>query len=351
MDDVVLRIRDLVGWDGPEAAPDWPAHIEATGIRFPADFRRLAETFPPGEFQGFFKILHPDMYEDAAEYRAAFRGHAGLLRCRAYPKPGGVIPWGTVQFDYLLCWIPEGDDPDRWPVAVFRPHGHEPEARYEMTAAELVHALLIVPCPIERLAYVAEAEQPPDFGVFEDDEHDEDDGDDEDDGRPAPSPGFWMHPALLGALPEPVDAAAELRPYLTVSPGTADRSADALPLPGDYRRLVAEVGTVTAGPATLLAPPRLAAETERLRARIAGEREAGTGPLGPIFPEENGLILWGVLEGGGYLFWMPYGPDPDEWRVVALDRTLRFSAHYRMSATRFLLALSREPGSVVLPPV
>jgi hypothetical protein len=170
VDDIVTRIEELVGWDGPGAAPDWAAHIEATGIRFPADFRRLAEAFPPGEFQTFFKILHPDLYDDPAEFRAAFRGHGGLLQCRAYPKPGGVIPWGTVQFDYLLCWLPEGDDPDRWPVAVFEPGGRRPVARYPMTAAELVHALLIVPSPIEKLAYVAEAEQPPTFDRYEPDE-------------------------------------------------------------------------------------------------------------------------------------------------------------------------------------
>src|SRR5262245_60659064 len=33
-----------------------------------------------------------------------------------YPQPGGLIPWAEFDADAALCWLPDTDNPDRWPV-------------------------------------------------------------------------------------------------------------------------------------------------------------------------------------------------------------------------------------------
>lgn len=93
------------------------------------------------------------------------------------------------------------------------------------------------------------------------------------------------------------------------------------------------------------------AELKRLGNRVAGERTAGGGPIGTIHPETDGLITWGRLTGGGYLCWVPVSYTPEEWPVIVLDQSLRFSALYHMSASRFLLELATHPERIMLPPV
>ena len=80
-------------------------------------------------------------------------------------------------------------------------------------------------------------------------------------------------------------------------------------------------------------------------------RRDGTGPLGTVHPEYDGLITWGRLEGGGYLCWVPLPQgDSFRWPVVVLDATLRRSVTFKMSASRFLLELATHPERVPLPP-
>ena len=77
------------------------------------------------------------------------------------------------------------------------------------------------------------------------------------------------------------------------------------------------------------------------RARV-GWPTAGAGPRGPVHPEPSGLITWGRLDGGGYLCWVPTSGDVNEWPVLVLDGSLRFSAVHHMSASRLLLELATQ---------
>jgi len=112
--DELLR---TVRWSAAGARPDWPGLESAVDARFPTEFRDLVESLPPGQFQVPLSILHPAVYEDPESYAEEVAGYANLLREDAgrtkfpypiYPDAGGVLPWGVVGFDFIVClpWKP-----------------------------------------------------------------------------------------------------------------------------------------------------------------------------------------------------------------------------------------------------
>jgi hypothetical protein len=40
----------------------------------------------------------------------------------------------------------------------------------------------------------------------------------------------------------------------------------------------------------------------------------------PLWPVDDGLILFGATDGGDYLFWLPQGRAPNDWSVFVLAR-------------------------------
>ena len=75
--------------------------------------------------------------------------------------------------------------------------------------------------------------------------------------------------------------------------------------------------------------------------RLDGREEA-------FFPEEGGLLAWGVDEEGGTYFWDTTG-DPDEWRVVYCER--HGFVHFDVGFTGFLAGtLAGEIRHRDLPP-
>ena len=356
----VEELLRTVRWSAAGSRLGWPALESAVGTRFPTEFRELVESLPPGQFQVPLSILHPGAYESPQAYAEEVGGYARLLRDDAdltgfpypiYPDPGGVVPWGVVGFDHTLCWLRDGDDPDRWPVVVCDRHLSSWDV-YRLGTAEFLTAVLTLPSPIEPLAYIAEANQPPRF-VSRSGET-----------VPAsrePDPAYWSNEEAMRPLTEPVDAVAALGAHVEPVPIArvdwgAVQGRLGLQLAGDYRRVVDELGPITVGPAKVSAPDGSAddflEQYDKLRRRIVKERAAGGGPLGTVWPEQpDGLLRWGSLAGGGLLCWIPTTLDPGGWPVMALDASLAFSATYTMSASRFLLELATHPGRVLLPPV
>ncbi|WP_433717982.1 hypothetical protein ACQP2Y_27840 [Actinoplanes sp. CA-051413] len=357
-------LRADVGWAAPPTELEWAGIEQAIGLRYPAEFRELCSLFPPGVFQSFLKVLHPSAESDPAAYAAEVGGYAALLRDDAqekgfpyplYPAPDGVVPWATIGFDYVICWLPEGDTPDAWPVVVCESRLIEWQVT-GLSTAEFMRAITTVPSGVPMLAYVAEARQPPTFVAF----------------KPAGGPssyasatqarpraGYWLEGEVRTPLAEPVNAVADLAAVVAPGPkSTVDRVAVLTRIgrgvPPDFFRLVDTLGAVSVGPATVSAPDGSAtdffAQLKQLGDRVAELRAAGAGPIGTIHPESGGLITWGRLRGGGYLCWLPASGKPKEWPVVILDESLRFSVTYYMSASRFLLELATRPERVALPP-
>jgi hypothetical protein len=357
--DQVHELAVLLRWPYERrAVTDWAAVEKALGVALPPDFRELIEVFPPGEIQMGFSVLHPARFETAGEYRHELVGYADQLRGdaakRAFPHPvypdqGGVLPWATVGFDWIICWLTADDDPANWPVMVCDSRLEEWHVHDGSTATFLT-ALVTIPPTIAELSYVTESCQPPKFWPYS---------------PPAlapvePDPQYWIGSPEIQRLTEPVDAVAQLRGVVA---GAATRPDDAVDwpaleerlgvrLPADYKRMVDQLGPIAVGPAHI-APPAadLLALVEDLRRRVEAERAAGAGPRGTIYPEPNGLLAWGTLEGGGLLCWVASPVDPDEWPVAVTDRSMGLSVVHSMSASRFLWQLATGGERLLLPPM
>ncbi|MEV6303419.1 hypothetical protein AB0M02_28680 [Actinoplanes sp. NPDC051861] len=348
------EILDMVGRTPAGVAVARRPVEEALGVALPADFRALAEAFPPGQFQTFLRILHPAESRSPADYRAVIAGYADVLRDQpaagaVYPEKGGLMPWGVVGLSPVLCWLTEDDDPERWPVVVCG-NGDDQWRRYDMSATEFVTAVLTEPATVPELAHVTSAVRPPVFVPLKGFETPADVPD-------RPTGEYWVtgtEPDMI----EPSDAVAELAVLLEPAPIPGFALHEFLGkmkrhLPGDFCDLVRQYGAVSIGPARVNAPDGSATDffTE-LRAfskRAKALRRAGGGPQGTVHPEYEGLILWGRLDDGGYLCWAPASAHGG-WPVVALDASMRGFVTHRMSATRFLLELATNPAAVLLPP-
>ncbi len=114
---------------------DW-APIEADlGFRFPSEYKEYVSYFPPGSHGGVIDPVHPGLREGGLTLPGRIRLLAELFRDEAtsasgsmpfYPDPGGLIPWADHQGNSALCWLPDGEDPDAWPVyAVNDANAHE----------------------------------------------------------------------------------------------------------------------------------------------------------------------------------------------------------------------------------
>jgi hypothetical protein len=354
----VEALQELLNWHAPAVAHDWDSLEAAVGVSYPEEFRELVDLFPPGDFQTFVNLLHPSDLTSPAEYKRRVLECATVVRDRAadlnepvgvYPDPGGLLPWATVGFGPVICWLTEGPNPDEWPVVVCG--SVDRWNYYEQATAAFLRALVTVPTPVTELSYVAEAIQPPAFTTLHEVPGARAD---------APSAEYWLNGVEPGPLAEPFNAVEQLRPFVEAVPipgfdwiAVLKQMKRALPV--DFRRLLTEFGGVSVGPAKVSAPDGSAGdfftEQRQLADLVKAQRAEGAGPLGTVYPELSGLICWGRIDGGGYLCWvpLPYG-DPFEWPVVVLDATLRMSITYKMSASRFLLELATHPERIVLPP-
>ncbi|MFI5492952.1 SMI1/KNR4 family protein [Actinoplanes sp. NPDC051859] len=355
----IRRLQKLLGLQYAASPIDWSAVEEELQSKFPASYRELAESFPPGEYQTFFKVLHPTGSRKVADFRAEVAEYAQIVRDWAqaqpapisvYPAARGLVPWATVGFDYTLCWRPGEGEPDTWPTVICSA-GRGPWPVYEMTTQEFLIALLSEPATISELSYVTEAVQPPHFTAL--------------DGERAPIdtslPGYahWLDGLLMEDLHQLARPVAELSGHIEAAP-LADFDRYAFlekvrrTLPDDFCKILELYGAARIGPARVSAPDGsehdFFAESTALAKRVKAERKAGRGPLGTVHPESQGLILWGRLDNGGYLCWAQTpGGRSRQWPVVALDASLRHHVTYPMSTSQFLYELAINPDGVELP--
>ncbi|MFF5028190.1 SMI1/KNR4 family protein [Streptomyces collinus] len=80
---------------------DWAGVEARLGVRLPADYRLLAETYGRGEFCDYLYLRTP----------FGTNPHNGL------EWHDGLVVWGGTMDADRLCWRPEGD-PDAWPVVI-----------------------------------------------------------------------------------------------------------------------------------------------------------------------------------------------------------------------------------------
>lgn len=117
--DAVAGLVELTGYDGPGRTTDWAAVERAHGITFPADYKRLVDTFGAARF-GAVRVHAPGAPHDldrlVAEVRARVLADRPVPGDPYHPEPGGLVPWGRTDSGRVLFWVPSVDDPDAWPV-------------------------------------------------------------------------------------------------------------------------------------------------------------------------------------------------------------------------------------------
>ncbi|MCX5388727.1 SMI1/KNR4 family protein [Streptomyces sp. NBC_00094] len=122
--DWMERLGRITGWTRPAQRPDvdW-AEVEARlGTALPGDYKRMVETFGAGAFDGYLD-LNQEPWTDLRE--------------------DGLLIWAGTEHEDLYCWRVDGDDPDRWPVAVRSFDGED--VPFDCQAAEFVCRILVDP--------------------------------------------------------------------------------------------------------------------------------------------------------------------------------------------------------------
>ncbi|MGW0777625.1 hypothetical protein ACWD01_29160 [Streptomyces sp. NPDC002835] len=141
----------VTGWDTTRVrAVDWVAVETRLGTALPSDYKRLAELFGAGAFDGYLQLQVPDAVsesEDIVRHTVWLgewaRTHGSELWTpyEVYPAPGGLLKWASSEQADEFYWLTEDPDPDRWPVLVTE---DIPDSwvRFDGTTAEFVHRML-----------------------------------------------------------------------------------------------------------------------------------------------------------------------------------------------------------------
>ncbi|MFJ9413823.1 SMI1/KNR4 family protein [Streptomyces sp. NPDC101227] len=147
----VDRVVAVTGWEADRRHPiDWAAAEARLGTALPRDYKRLAELFGRGAFDGYLDVHLPDgsrsdlvrHAERLAEWAAA-HGNGLWEPHRLYPAPGGLLQWASSEQADGFYWLTEGPDPDKWPILA-----SEDDCttyRFAGSTAEFVYRLLTDP--------------------------------------------------------------------------------------------------------------------------------------------------------------------------------------------------------------
>ncbi|QES46253.1 hypothetical protein DEJ49_26110 [Streptomyces venezuelae] len=114
----------------------WEALFERLGTRLPADFVALSEAYGAGNWSWWLDMPAPldldhrlglargteEMLEGYRSLRESFPQYYPMP---AWPEPGGFLPVASTIDGDQIGWCAEGDDPDRWRVAVNPRHADQ----------------------------------------------------------------------------------------------------------------------------------------------------------------------------------------------------------------------------------
>ncbi|WP_421106512.1 Lsr2 family DNA-binding protein [Streptomyces sp. NEAU-S77] len=112
--------------DDPPGPIDWDAVETVLGMRLPADYKRLAATYPPGDFADFISICHPHGYTEYSNLTGRMPGIIREYVQQDYDQGRAPVPchprhlfsMGGIGNGEKLFWITDPlDAPDTWRIA------------------------------------------------------------------------------------------------------------------------------------------------------------------------------------------------------------------------------------------
>lgn len=138
MRDALSDLRDVVSFrfEGGEAGDvvDWEAAAAEFDVPgFPADYREFVGIFGAGSLEDNVFVSIPRLGDQVKPLTICRIRESQLVSgdwdswqdswTAPRPDPREMIAWGGTAGADSLFWVAKGDDPDRWPVAVWERHG------------------------------------------------------------------------------------------------------------------------------------------------------------------------------------------------------------------------------------
>lgn len=375
--DCVRRLAEAAGIS-PEANRtfDWQAIEADLGLRLPADYKLIAESFPGGWFRQFVEVWLPDQptrllsefargeLESVREYKATGEG---TFPFPLFPDPGGVLPWGYLRSPGLAYWLTGPGDPDDWPLVLATEDGDYWD-RFDGPVCEFLIEVVLgrydaSGFPDDYRGHgdhwvddlpsrtVFEATPPPRPPVPP-----------APPARPRPSADFWLNRALQLGYRAPVNDMAALREIIgppTAQPSPVDWSGVharlGFVLPADYQEFIDSYGPGTLGKVRIMAPgqpPDMDLYT-LLDERYGQVRELDVGTVKdvPFYPEAGGTVSWGVTADGRTCAWAPVSTDSGEWTTTVIAAKFRgFKFRPGVSFSTLLRQHAEQDHRGLLPP-
>ncbi|GAA4215488.1 hypothetical protein [Actinocatenispora rupis] len=128
------RLEKLVGRQRPaHQSIDWDVIEHGLDLRLPSDYKAYLAAFPPGAFQDeLITVTHPAASPSAEAFVTEMNEFCreieetkdslevnGTYRMR--PTQGGLLPWGFVGEDLVLCWE-TASPPEQWNSVIATPY-------------------------------------------------------------------------------------------------------------------------------------------------------------------------------------------------------------------------------------
>ncbi|MFE2562053.1 histone-like nucleoid-structuring protein Lsr2 [Streptomyces sp. NPDC059352] len=112
----------------PPIAPptDWPAVERLLGMRLPADYKQISDTYGPGTFCGFLHLYHPHAHTSWTSLIGPMPSTIRTQLQREHEQGASPLPVGpqdlfpmavTDNGEYLFWVTRSGVSPDEWTVA------------------------------------------------------------------------------------------------------------------------------------------------------------------------------------------------------------------------------------------
>lgn len=180
----VANLARVTGWQGAGVDVDWSLLAAMMGVQLPDDYQRYCSVFPPGDFQSWLAVIVPipglpyqkfidDLVVLADHWTSMAGGRAQTYAGQnkpahaswpaMFPTPGGLIPWGFIEQDWILCWEPSARPPKTWPSILCTLMYDRLTYRFNGTMTQCIGSLISDPNIFPLLSYVAEESSRPRF--------------------------------------------------------------------------------------------------------------------------------------------------------------------------------------------
>lgn len=347
-DSALDELARLVRWTGGGVGDvNWEEAERQVGFTIPTSFKKYAARFPAGEFQTYLFVnqllspTHLRLY--AARVRSDLRylrvvsRYSPEFRYHVFPTLPGLVPWGTIEGDYIFCWCLTGEE-EHSPTIVIIDRDDGTAETFDGSMTECILAILHGDIPA--LRYVTEECDPPRFDVHEFNLPEEEQP------HGAATDYRDLDPSGLLTVPsEQTDALADLRDLVVAGTPQAVEWA-ALDqhlrhaLPSDYKRLIETLGPGTYGDIIVASPSGPTGEVPGLIDVTAAALDSLNQNVETPIPV--GPIAWGMAPNGWFCGWVP-GEYPTDQRPVMLFHRWHGAGGRSCSTTSFLARHLRDP--------